>query len=90
MIGKCPIMEMKLSSDNSPEIVMRVILDCGANVPVISQAVVEKHRVPGVLRKQACGYSTFDGSESSDAGLLCACRLGAVDSTVMREYTQKG
>lgn len=48
------------------------MLDCGANVPVISQTVAEKHQVPGVLRRQACGFSTFDGSESDSAGRACA------------------
>ena len=38
------------------------------------------HRVPGVLRRQACGFSAFDGSESDSAGraytLPCALRIG--------------
>ena len=40
MIGKRLIMEMKLSWDNSPEIVVRVMLDCGANIPVYFIALV--------------------------------------------------
>ena len=56
------------------------MLDCGANVPAISQAVVEMHRVPGVLRRQACGFSAFDGGESDSAGraytLPCTLRIG--------------
>ena len=79
-IGDRPILKMKLSWDDNPEILMRVMLDCGANVPVISQEVVEMHRVPGVLRRQACGFSAFDGSESDSAGraytLPCTLRIG--------------
>ncbi len=79
-IGPRPIVEMKLSWEDNPEIVVRVMLDCGANVPVISQRIVEKHKVPGVLRQQACGFSAFDGGESSDAGraytLACTLRIG--------------
>ena len=79
-VGSRPIMNMKLSWDDSPEIVVRVMLDCGANVPVIAQEVVEKHKIPGVLRQQACGFSGFDGGESSAAGraytLACTLRIG--------------
>src|SRR6266699_2651002 len=78
-IGKRPILSMKLSWDKSPEIIVRVMLDCGANVPVISQKVVEEHKIPGVLRWQACAFSGFDGDESSNAGwaytLGCTLRM---------------
>src|SRR5436853_3074241 len=67
-IGPRPLMKMKLSWNGAPEIVVRVMLDCGANVPVISQETVERHQIPGVLRKQACGMPTFDGNESNNAG----------------------
>ena len=49
-IGPRPFMKMKLYWDGTPEIVVRVMLDCGANVPVISQETVERHKIPGVLR----------------------------------------
>ena len=79
-IGDRPIMTMKLSWDDSPEISVRVMLDCGANVPVISQSLVAENKIPGVLRRQACGFSTFDGAESQGAGraytLACTLRLG--------------
>src|SRR5258706_4223304 len=78
-IGQRPILKMKLSWDDTPEILVRVMLDCGANVPVISQEVVEKHKIPGVLRRQACAFSGFDGDESSNAGraytLGCTLRM---------------
>jgi transposase InsO family protein len=78
-IGDRPIVDMKLSWNDSPEVTVRVMLDCGANIPVISQELVEKHKVPGVLRTKACGFYGFDGEESGDAGraytLPCTLRL---------------
>ena len=73
---------MKLSWDGSPEIVVRTLLDCGANVPVVSQALVEVYQIPGVLRSHACGIATFDGQLSnSNAGRAytrsCTLRVGA-------------
>jgi hypothetical protein len=79
-IGSRPIVLMKLCWDDSPEIIVRVMLDCGANVPVISDNIVENYKVPGVLRSQACGFAGFDGSESSNAGraytLPCTLKIG--------------
>ena len=78
-VGPRPFLDMKLSWDEHPEIVVRVMLDCGANVPVISQEMVQKHEIPGVLRQQACGFSAFDGMESGNAGraytLPCTLRI---------------
>ena len=68
VIGRRPFLDMKLSWDGSPEIV-RTMLHCGANVPVVSQALVEVYKIPGVLRSHACGIATFDGQLSnSNAG----------------------
>ena len=79
-VGPRPFMKMKLSWEDNPEIVVRVMLDCGANVPVISQEMVEKHKIPGVRRQQACGMSGFDGGESTNAGraytFACTLRKG--------------
>jgi len=79
-IGPRPFTDMKLSWDDAPEIVVRVMLDCGANVPCISEDLVGKYKIPGVLRRQACGFSGFDGTESSNAGhaytLGCTLRKG--------------
>ena len=36
VVGRRPFLDMKLSWDGSPEIVVRTMLDCGANVPVVS------------------------------------------------------
>ena len=57
------------------------MLDCRANVPVISMNLVDKHKIPGVLRRQACGIAMADGSEStSGAGRAytqaCTLRVG--------------
>ena len=69
VIGRRPCLDMKLSLDGSPEIVVRTMLDCGAKVPVVSQALVEVFKIPGILRSHACGIATFDGQLSnSNAG----------------------
>ena len=63
---------MKLSWDGSPEIVVRMMLDCGAIVPVVLQILVETYKIPGVLRSHAHGIVTFDGqlSQSMPGGLI--------------------
>ena len=67
--GRHPFLDIKLSWDGSPEIVVRTMLDCEANVPVVSQALVEVYKITGVLRSHACGIGTFDGQLSkSNAG----------------------
>ena len=73
---------MKLSWDGSPEIIVRTILDCGANVPVVLKALVEMYKIPGVLRSYACGIASFDSHLSkSNAGRAysesCTLRVGA-------------
>ena len=69
VVGRRPFLDMKLSWDDSPEIIVRTMLDCGANVPGVSQALVEIYKIPGVLRSYACGIATFDGQLSkSNAG----------------------
>ena len=73
---------MKLSWDGSPEIVVRMMLDCVANVPIVSQTLVETYKILGILRSHAHGIVTFDGQLSqSNAGRaytqLCTLRVGA-------------
>ena len=46
---RCPFLNMKLSWDGSPEIIVRTILDCGANVQVVSQTLVEISKILRVL-----------------------------------------
>ena len=82
VLGRRPFLDMKLSCDGFPEIVVRTMLDCGANVPVVSQALVEVYKIPGVLRSHACGIATCDGQLSkSNAGRaytqLYTLRVGA-------------
>ena len=57
--GRRPFLDMKFSWDGSPEIIVRTMLVCGANVPVVSRALVEIYKIPGVLRSHACGIATF-------------------------------
>ena len=69
VVGRRPFFDMKLSWDGSLEIVVRMMLDCGANVPVVSQTLVETYKIPRVLRSHAHGIVTFDGQLSqSNAG----------------------
>ena len=82
VIGHRPFLDMKLSWNSSSEIIVRTMLDCGANMPVVSQALVEIYKIPGVLRSHACGIATFDGQLStSNAGWAftqsCTLRVGA-------------
>ena len=68
-VGRRPFLDMKLSWDGFPEINFRTMIDCGANVRVVSQALVEIYKIPGVLRSHVCGIATFDGQLSkSKAG----------------------
>ena len=81
--GRRPFLDMKLSWDGSLEIVDRTMLDCGAKIPVVSQALVEVFKIPGVLRSHACGIATFDGQlGKSNAGRVytqsCTLRVGAL------------
>ena len=80
--GRRPFFDMKLSWDGSPEIVVRTMLDCGANMPVVSQVLIEVYKIPGVLRSHACRIATFDGQLSNSNAVLaytqsCTLRVGA-------------
>ena len=82
VVGHRPFLDMKLSWDGSPELIVRSMLDCRANVPVVSQALVEIYKIPGVLRSHTCGIATFHGQLSkSNTGQAytqpCALRVGA-------------
>ena len=87
VVGCRPFLDMKLRWDSSSEIVVRIMLDCGANVPVVSQTLVETYKIPGDLRSHVHGTVTFDGQLSeSNAGRAytqsCTLRVGAYN---MRE-----
>ena len=49
VVVRRPFLDMRLSWDGSQEIVVRTMLDCGANVLVVSQTLVETYKIPGVL-----------------------------------------
>ena len=67
-IGARPFINMKLSWGDNPEISVRVMLDPGANVPVISQTLVGEYKIPVVLRERAEIIAGYDGAESKGAG----------------------
>ena len=82
VVGRRPFLDMRLSWDCSSEIVVRTMLDCGANVPVVSQTLVEIYKIPWLLRSHSHGIVTFNGQLSqSNAGRaytqLCTLRVGA-------------
>ena len=75
-------LDLRLSWDGSPEIVVRTMPDCGANVPVVSQTLVETYNIPRVLRIHAHGMVIFDGQLSQSNAWwaytqLCTLRVGA-------------
>ena len=82
VVGHRPFLDMELSWNGSPEIIVRTMLDCRANVPVVLQALVEIYKIPGVLRSHACGIATFDGQLSKSIARRaythsCTLRVGA-------------
>ena len=80
-IGARPIINMKLSWGDNPEINVRVMLDPGANVPVLSQSLVGEHKVPVVLRERAEIIAGYDGAEGKGArsAYTFACTLSLAD-----------
>ena len=80
-IGARPIINMKLSWGDNPEINVRVMLDPGANVPVLSQSLVGEYKVLVVLRERAEIIAGYDGAEGKGAGssytFACTCNGGA-------------
>ena len=81
VVGRLPFIDMKLIWHSSQEISVRAMLDCRANVTVISQSFVDMHKVPGVLYSHDYGLTMADGSESAtNAGRAythaCTLRCG--------------
>ena len=92
VIARSRFFDVKLSWDGSPEIVVRTMLDCGANVPVVSQALVEVYKIPAVLRSHAYGSTTFDGLLSKSNARRantqsCTLRVGAYHTSEIFEIT---
>ena len=80
-IGARPIINMKLSWGDNPEINVRVMLHPGANVPVLSQSLVGEHKVPVVLRDRAEIIAGYDGAAGKGTGsaYTVACTLRLAD-----------
>ena len=72
---------MKLSWGDNPEINVRVMLDPGANIPVLSQSLVGEHKVPVVLRERAEIIGGYNGTEGIGTGstYTFACTLSLAD-----------
>ena len=66
-IGARPIINIKLSLEDNPEISERVMLHSLANVAVISQTLVGEYRIPVVLRERAEIITGYDGAVSKGA-----------------------
>ena len=62
-IGARPIIKMKLSWENNPEIMVRVMIDPRANVPVLLQSLVGEHKIPVVLRERAEIITSYNAAE---------------------------
>ena len=62
-IGERPTINLKLSLGDNLEINVRVMLDPGANVPVLSQSLVGEHKELVVLRERAEIVAGYDGAE---------------------------
>ena len=65
VVAKLPNIDMNLSRDCFQEFSVQATLDCGANIPIISQSFVDMHKVLGVLRNHSCGHTMANGSESN-------------------------
>ena len=78
VVGKLPYINMKISWDGSQEFSVWVMLDCGANMPILLQSFINMHKVPSVLRNHSCGLTMADGSEANTNAVrayTCACTL---------------
>ena len=75
------IINIKLSCGDNPEINVRVMLDPGAYVPVLSQSLVGEHKEPVVLRERAEIIAGYDGAVGKGLGSAYtpACTLSRAD-----------
>ena len=67
-IGDRPMLVMHLSWDRHPEIPLRVLLDSGAQIFTISEAVVKKYGIPCWRRQVPLKLNNFEGESVSGAG----------------------
>ena len=79
---------MKLSCAENPEVFVGEFLDPGANNTVISQELVEKHKVPVVIRERADISSGYDRVESKGAcsTYTYACTLRLKDHYMLESF----
>ena len=67
-IGRRRIVTMMISWGSARPIPMKVMLDSGSAVPLLSQAFVRKHNVPVYEREFPLTFGTFSGSVDKSAG----------------------
>ena len=67
-IGARHIINIKLIFRDNSEITVRVMLDPGANIAVISQTLVGEYKIPVVLPERAEIIARYDGTEIKGAG----------------------
>ena len=67
-IGERPMVVMHLSWDQHPEIPVRALLDSGAQIFTISEAIVKKYGIPCWRRQVPLKLNNFEGESVSGAG----------------------
>ena len=79
---------MKLCCGDNPDISVMVMLDPGANVPVISQTLVGEYKIPVVLQKRAEIIAGYNGAESKGAGSadIFVCTLSLADHYIKESF----
>ena len=79
--GARPIINIKLSRGDNPEIDIRVMHDPGAHVPVLSKSLVGEYKVPEVLQERAKIIAGYDCAAGKGAGsaYTFACTLSFTD-----------
>ena len=87
-IGASPIINRKLSRGENPEFIVGVMLDPGANVPVLLQSLVGEHKMPVVLWERPEIIARYDGAEGKGAGsaLTFGCTLSLADHNTKESF----
>ena len=67
-IGGRPMVVMHLSWSHHPEIPVRTLLDSGAQIFTISEAIVKKYGIPCWKREAPLKMNNFEGQSVSNAG----------------------
>ena len=66
--GSRPIIKMNIVLENSPKIPIRVLLDSGSTVPVLSDSLVSRFAIPKAAREIALAVRDFSGNFVEGAG----------------------